>query len=119
MLKKLEDGRITVSANDLPTFLYENSAYDPMDMEKGLCRSDILLRVSILLLRFHMCFNTPYQTYRHIFTSPSSAMKNTPGAARTKSGQAKLNGLHSVTPRTIAYAALHVSFIYLCYSGVI
>ena len=48
------------------------------------------------------------QTYRHIFTSPSSALKNTPGAGRTKSGQAKLNGLVSVTPRTIAYAALHV-----------
>lgn len=48
------------------------------------------------------------QTYRHIFTSPSSALKNTPGAGRTKSGQAKINGLVSVTPRTIAYAALHV-----------
>ena len=39
-------------------------------------------------------------------------MKNTPGAGRTKSGQAKLNGLESVTGKTIAYAALHVGSIF-------
>jgi hypothetical protein len=36
-------------------------------------------------------------------------MKTTPGPTKTKSGQAKLHGLEKVTPRTIAYAALHVS----------
>ena len=64
--------------------------YDPMDMEKGLCRSYILVRV-----RTPFFFFPHAKTYRHI-TSPSSAMKTTPGAGRTKSGQAKLNGFKSV-----------------------
>lgn len=46
-------------------------------------------------------------------------MKVTPGAARTRAGQAKLNGFVSVTPRTIAYAALHVCRSNLYHSQVV
>lgn len=46
-------------------------------------------------------------------------MKVTPGAARTRPGQAKLNSLESVTPRTIAYAALHVCLSNLYHSRVV
>jgi hypothetical protein len=52
----------------------------------------------------------------HIFTSPSSATKNTPGPGRAKSGQAKINGLEHVTARTIAYAAVQVSFNFVSIS---
>ena len=45
-------------------------------------------------------------------------MRTTPGGGRTKAGQAKLNGLESVTPRTIAYAALHVRLSYHHHSPV-
>ena len=48
-LQKLQDGRIVVTSQDLPTFLYENSKYDPIEMDSGLCRSGILVRVRISL----------------------------------------------------------------------
>ncbi|THH13550.1 hypothetical protein EW146_g6684 [Bondarzewia mesenterica] len=45
---------------------------------------------------------------RHLTTSPSAGLKHNVGnkSTRTKAGQAKLNDLVEVTPRTIAYAAL-------------
>ena len=49
--------------------------YDPMDMEKGLCRSYILVWVRIPFFIFPHVLTTIAKTYRHIFTSPSSAMK--------------------------------------------
>lgn len=42
-LQKLQDGRIAATSQDLPTFLYENSEYDSTEMDKGLCRSEILV----------------------------------------------------------------------------
>ena len=38
-------------------------------------------------------------------------MKETAGYAPTKDCQAKLHGMTKATPRSIAYAAVHVSFI--------
>jgi len=48
----------------------------------------------------------------HIFTSPSTALKAMAGYAATKDCQAKLHGMMHVTPRSIAYAAMHVSFCF-------
>jgi hypothetical protein len=47
-LQRLQDGRVVASSEDLPIFLYENSEYDPMEMDSGLCRSKILVRVCLL-----------------------------------------------------------------------
>lgn len=47
-LQKLQDGRVVVTSQDLPTFLYENGEYDPLEMDSGLCRSGILVRVCLL-----------------------------------------------------------------------
>jgi hypothetical protein len=50
------------------------------------------------------------QVFKHIFTSPSSALHDEVGQKKTKGSQAKLNGMVSVTPAAIAYAALQVSY---------
>jgi hypothetical protein len=43
------NSQITVMAHDLLTFLYANSAYNPTDMENGICCcvTSILLKVSV------------------------------------------------------------------------
>lgn len=47
MLKKLEDGRIPVTSMDFPAFLYPNGAvYNPEDIDDGLCRGPLVVRVS-------------------------------------------------------------------------
>ncbi|THH07281.1 hypothetical protein EW146_g9367, partial [Bondarzewia mesenterica] len=91
VLQKLLDGQIQVTAADLPTFLYEGEDFDPNDPEKGLLRGELVVRV-----------------WQHIFQSLSAGLKHNVGnkSTRTKAGQAKLNDLVEVTPRTIAYAAL-------------
>lgn len=49
------------------------------------------------------------QAFRHIFTSPSSVEKE-PKA--TRSGNARIHGMTSVTPASIAYVAtqVHITF---------
>ncbi|GLB33255.1 hypothetical protein LshimejAT787_0101390 [Lyophyllum shimeji] len=97
-IAKLQDGRIQATADDIPAFLYPDNEFDPDDMDKGLLRGPLVVR-----------------TWRHLFTSPSSAVIP-PGKQRTtvtKGCQATMNGLHAPTPRTIAYAALQ-TYWFLC-----
>jgi hypothetical protein len=53
---------------------------------------------------------TSLQVWKHIFTGPTSALQTQPSRSRTKKGRAGLNRLERVTPRTIAYAAIHMSY---------
>jgi hypothetical protein len=48
-----------------------------------------------------------YQAYKHVFTSPSSVEK-VPKA--TRSGNARIHGMTSVTPASIAYIATQARF---------
>ncbi|KAH9932169.1 hypothetical protein B0H21DRAFT_699730, partial [Amylocystis lapponica] len=78
-----------------PSFLYSDDAYDINDFDIGLLRGAFLLKV-----------------YKHIFTGPSSALKDTPGpSAGTKAPIGKKNGLTKPTPETIAYAAVQARFV--------
>jgi hypothetical protein len=55
------------------------------------------------------------QVWQHIYISPSSASKEMTIPVSAKAGQAKLNNLLSVTPRTIAYTAIQVgSYLIEC-----
>jgi hypothetical protein len=50
-MQKLRDGIIPVTADSFPAFLYEDpGAYDPDDMDHGLCRGYLLVCVSSDLL---------------------------------------------------------------------
>jgi len=44
-LQKLNDGQKSVTAADLPLFLYEDDSYDLADLDKGLCCGRLLVRV--------------------------------------------------------------------------
>ncbi|KAI0063165.1 hypothetical protein BV25DRAFT_1915489 [Artomyces pyxidatus] len=90
----LKTGRIAVNAKRWPTFLYENYKCDPKEPEKGLFRGPLFLR-----------------TYRHLFTGPRSPRQplgKVPQGGRPTNAQ--LHGLTGVTPRTIAYSAVHGRF---------
>ncbi|KAG2750961.1 hypothetical protein P692DRAFT_201839141 [Suillus brevipes Sb2] len=88
--QKLQSGEIAVSGDQWPLFLYANEVYDPDDPWNGLLRSRLLINA-----------------YRHVFTSPSSVEKE-PKA--TRAGNARLHGMTSVTPPSVAYIATQVGF---------
>ncbi|KAG1873262.1 hypothetical protein C8R48DRAFT_746079 [Suillus tomentosus] len=86
----LKSGETAVRGDQWPMFLYAKYDYDPEDPWKGLLRSDILI------------FG-----FKHVFTSPSSVDKD-PKA--TRSGNAYLHGMKSVTKGSLAYIATQVRF---------
>lgn len=59
-----------------------------------------------LLSRATASGNMKYQTFKHIFTSPSSVEKE---ARATRSGNARIHGMTCVTRASIAYIATQVS----------
>ncbi|KZT20577.1 hypothetical protein NEOLEDRAFT_1025785, partial [Neolentinus lepideus HHB14362 ss-1] len=48
--------------------------------------------------------------YKHVFTSPSSVDKDDGDSSATRSGNAQINGMTSVTPASIAYVAVQIYF---------
>ena len=94
-MEKVNDGAIKIRASKWPTFLYDHEVpYDPDNKDNGLCRGFVLVRVSPRSLRL-FTFSRLLQTYRHIFTGPSSAL----GSHRRgmKPSKAKIHSLSSVT----------------------
>ncbi|KAG2053100.1 hypothetical protein BDR06DRAFT_982904 [Suillus hirtellus] len=87
---KLKSGKIIVTGDQWPLFLYADCHYDPEDPWNGLFRSTLLV-----------C------AYRHTFTSPSSVDRE-PKA--THSGNARIHGMTRVTLPSIAYIAMQIRF---------
>ncbi|KAG1839572.1 hypothetical protein DFJ58DRAFT_733296 [Suillus subalutaceus] len=86
----LRSGEMLVCGDQWPIFLYAHYVYDSEDPWSGLLRSRLLT-----------C------AYKHVFTSPSSVDKE-PKA--TRSGNARLHGMNSVTIASMAYIATQVRF---------
>jgi len=83
------DGSIQITDADFPSFLYPSeTAYDEDNEDIGLFQRFLLVRV-----------------YRHIFTSPSSAIDATAKANKSKAKKFKLT---EVSRRTITYASVQV-----------
>ncbi|PPQ82522.1 hypothetical protein CVT26_013095, partial [Gymnopilus dilepis] len=82
----LINGKVKVRARDMPSFLWEKETYDPDDITYGMFRNPVLVMV-----------------FKHIFTSPSSAIAELPGQTKTRSSQAKKNEMKTVTPWSICY----------------
>ncbi|KAN0094961.1 hypothetical protein V8E55_003248 [Tylopilus felleus] len=87
---KLVGGQIQVAGDQWPVFLYANYSYDPEDPWNGLLRSGLLV-----------------SAFKHIFTSPSSVDQE-PKA--TRSGNACIHGMRSVTKASITYVAIQARF---------
>ncbi|KJA25460.1 hypothetical protein HYPSUDRAFT_134698 [Hypholoma sublateritium FD-334 SS-4] len=94
---KLRTGELSVAGDQWPIFLYNSYKYDENDPWKGLLQSSLLVK-----------------TFKHIFTSPSSVERE---AKATRSGNARIHGMTSVTRASIAYAAVQARFA-LCSSNV-
>ncbi|KAG1869706.1 hypothetical protein C8R48DRAFT_597597 [Suillus tomentosus] len=88
--ENLRSGEMSVCGDQWPIFLYAHYTYDVDDPWCGLLRSRLLV-----------C------AYKHVFTSPSLVDKE-PKA--TRSGNARLHGMGSVTIASMAYIATQVRF---------
>ncbi|KAG1839784.1 hypothetical protein C8R48DRAFT_621474 [Suillus tomentosus] len=86
----LRSGETLVCGDQWPIFVYANHIYDSEDLWCGLLRSRLLV-----------------YAYKHVFTSPSSVDRE-PKA--TRSGNARLHGMNSVTIASLAYIATQVRF---------
>ncbi|KAH9930787.1 hypothetical protein B0H21DRAFT_699948 [Amylocystis lapponica] len=86
----LRIGELTVAADSWPRFMYCDNAYDPENPWKGLLRGKLLVTA-----------------FKHIFTSPTSVDD---GSRATRAGNARIHGMTSVTPGSIAYVATQVHF---------
>ncbi|KAI0290116.1 hypothetical protein BC826DRAFT_877770, partial [Russula brevipes] len=72
-----------------PSFLYPEDGYEPEIVDHSLLQGPFLLA----------CF-------RHIFTGPRTALKQTPGTLPGKKSIAKIHDITEVTPENIAYVAV-------------
>ena len=108
-MNSLQDRRIKFTAGDWPTFLYDEQEYDPKEKDKGLLHGYMLVLVSTLILSFIYTNISFLKTDKHIFTSPASSLSMNV-CKGMKPSKSKLHGLHHVTARTIAYAAVQVNF---------
>ncbi|KAG1843618.1 hypothetical protein C8R48DRAFT_618585 [Suillus tomentosus] len=83
-------GKMLVSGDQWPIFLYANQVYDPEDPWCSLLRSRLLVLA-----------------YKYVFTSPSSVVRE---LKATQSSNAHLHGMISVTIASIAYITIQVRF---------
>ncbi|KAH6871948.1 hypothetical protein BKA70DRAFT_1130358 [Coprinopsis sp. MPI-PUGE-AT-0042] len=88
---QLRSGEVVPSGDQWPRFLYQNYFYNEQDPWEGLLRGGLLV-----------------SAYKHVFTSPSSVNSREPRA--TRSCNARIHGMQSVTIASIAYIAAQVKF---------
>ncbi|KAH6885164.1 hypothetical protein BKA70DRAFT_1377492 [Coprinopsis sp. MPI-PUGE-AT-0042] len=88
---QLRSGELCPSGDQWPRFLYQNHTFNEEDPWEGLLRGGLLV-----------------SAYKHIFTSPSSVNSKEPRA--TRSCNARLHGMQSVTIASLAYIASQVRF---------
>jgi hypothetical protein len=107
--ENLRSGEMLVCGDQWPIFLYAHHVYDPEDPWCGLLRSHLLVYVSAhSFFRYLICYEVFRQAYKHVFTSPSSVERE-PKA--TRSGNARLHGMNSVTIASLAYIATQVHWV--------
>ncbi|KAH6909500.1 hypothetical protein BKA70DRAFT_1102424 [Coprinopsis sp. MPI-PUGE-AT-0042] len=88
---QLRSGDLVPTGDQWPRFLYQNQYYNEEDPWEGLLRGGLLV-----------------SAFQHVFTSPSSVNSKEPRA--TRSCNARIHGMQSVTVASIAYIAAQVRF---------
>lgn len=108
----LKSGEMAIPGDQWPLFLYQGYRYDADDAWKGLFRGTVLVSVNFHAL--HGILSDIFQdltptiisqAFKHVFTSPSSVDKE---AKATRSGNARIHGMTSVTRGSLAYIATQV-----------
>ncbi|KAG6919653.1 hypothetical protein DXG01_003517 [Tephrocybe rancida] len=90
--QKLGSGEKIMAGHQWPIFIYLNNTFDPNDPWKGLHKSELLIKA-----------------FKHVFIAPS-AVDLEGDVFSTKSGNAKLHGMHKATKASIVYIATQVRF---------
>ncbi|TEB19192.1 hypothetical protein FA13DRAFT_1618602 [Coprinellus micaceus] len=89
--RDLAGGHLIPSGDLWPRFIYRYFEYNPQDPWDGLLRSSLLVKA-----------------FKHVFTSPSSVHG---GASKaTRSSNARIHGMTTVTISSLAYIATQVRF---------
>lgn len=98
-----------VRGDQWPLFLYKDNKFDVENPWEGLLRSQLLVLVRCDSMLSYSLREEPeiIQAYKHVFTSPSSADHD--DAKATRSGNAHMHGMTSVTTGSLAYIATQVS----------
>lgn len=108
---EVENGTLKLRASDernWPSFLYpENTRYNELELDKGLFRGHVFIRVcSSALARIFSFPGDIFKSLRAIFTGKSSAFTGYRSAS--KRSQAELHKMREVFPEAVAYAAVQV-----------
>ncbi|KAF8234141.1 hypothetical protein L208DRAFT_1021091, partial [Tricholoma matsutake] len=82
---------IKIHSTDYPLCLYDEELMDKEDPGLDLLRSKVLIMF-----------------FRHIFTSPSSALQDKPHHTKGKKSQVEKHDMKQVTPASITYAVTQV-----------
>ena len=93
----LQEGALKVTGAEWPSFLYNETLYDPEEPDKGLLHGYLLVRVRHVVCAMSMTYNIHLQVFQHIFTGPASAM-SAGDCKSTKPLKAKIHGLTKPTP---------------------
>jgi hypothetical protein len=114
IMHDIENGVMDISESEWPAFLYpQGKIPDFEDDRDGLFMGYLLTRVCpIIMCVWKLIF---WQVFRHIFTSPRSALNPDVGK-RGRASKARKHNLTSVTGRTIAYTCVIVSSQTLYYN---
>ncbi|KAH6870863.1 hypothetical protein BKA70DRAFT_1451663 [Coprinopsis sp. MPI-PUGE-AT-0042] len=86
----LRNHELVVTGAQWPHCMYEGEAFDSEDPWKGLLKNDLLVK-----------------TFKFIFLSPSSVEGD---RTATRSGNARIHGMTSVTRASLAYVAMQLRF---------
>jgi len=112
---QVENAAIKLRANDernWPSFLYpEGTMYDELELDKGLFRGHVFLRVRLLFCYFIFSSSCGvFQGLRALFTGKSLAF--TGHRSASKPSQAEMHGMRQVFPEAVAYAAVQVRVVF-------
>jgi len=107
-MNQVNDGTRKITHAHFPSCFYDVAMYSPRNKKLGFMRGEGIVRASHLIYYTVIPFtNTFSKTFRHLFTSPSSALN--PALRRgNRTPQGLIHKLMAPTPRTIAYVAIQV-----------
>jgi len=96
------DPELELSAHSWPRFLYSRGEFDLDDVEKGLLQGELLIKV------YKYIFTSPRSVKDDGENDPSQPSKRKKARPSSKRSVASLIGLKTVTPRSLAYAAVQL-----------
>lgn len=107
-MTNVQNGTIKPKARQIPSFLFpNNTVYDPKNLQKGLFRGHVVVRVSYASYsRIALLSDAYIECLRAIYTGKSSIVTGHRDAQRPSA--AEIVGITEVTAHMAVYAACQV-----------